>query len=257
MEYFVNRANPFFIALAISLVTNACSNLPATLRPYADGAPEEVLEAVDARLYSPIDDGLEKLDALLEVDLAGFFPPEQRPKQPVWVPVKLTWARGQARFETGKWPKDLAPLQDRLLEFLAGKETDLIRRSFSDVMQGYRLALRATEDGNLLVNAVLPENPQRKIKILVDERLFIARMEIQSEETNAVSVFEYDDTEPANVSKITSVYGGNGQPTTVAVSYAYGRFEGYILPTDITYAIRIGSKELPPFRMRVKKYQVN
>lgn len=241
--------------LAGLLVSLSCHRR-ADLSPYTHANPWHLVEEIDRQVYSPVNQGLTRLEADLLVDATGFYPPAQRSKNPVWVPVKFTWDRGQATFAVRNLPPGSEPLEKVLLANLQGKEEDIVNRPFRDRLAGDRLTVTANDDGTLRINAMSPVGRHRW-NLDVDETFRVVRIHVQLPGGGEVqSHLRYENRSPARISQIESEYVEGGQTVNVIVSIEYQQAGPYEIPHEIRYRGQAGAKPLPPLTLRVKQVRV-
>lgn len=243
----------FSLVLCAALAAG-CAAGSAARRDFADKPAADLVRALDERTYSPAAAGLTRLEADLLVDVAGFMPSAQRPKEAVLVPVRFVWAGGRGAFSAPPWPKAAEPLKQRIFQLLKGKEDDLIARSYHDRLAELRTAV--TEDeGTLVLAAQQKNNAERRTYLYVNENLLVDRMTVIDGDLRIDSVLTYQGA-PAVLTKVENRIAAP-QATLTAIEIVYGKAGKFVLPSKLTYRTTVGATIYPPFTILVKNVKVD
>ncbi len=238
--------------VALAFLLSACSGLPKSLQPYRED-PTALVHQIDQHVYSPVTAGLKSLQADLLIDVTGFFPPERRPAEPVWVPGGFVWSEGKSAFRLALPPK-AAQLEAQLLRTLEGKEEDIVNRPFSERLAGDTLSVQKTDDDRLAVTARTPSGNTWRLR--VDENFLVPQVEVDAGTMKILSALAYDDARPARIQEIATEYLG-AQTTRVLVKIAYETVEGFAIPSELSYTGAVGQVQFPPFTIRLRNVRVN
>lgn len=251
------RSTVHISLILLVLLLAACARVPTTLRPYTDQPPQQLLQEVDAAIYSPIGAGLESLRADLLVDVAGFYAEENRPDEPVWIPALFVYDRGRVRFDLPPLPPEIQPLEERLLATLQGKEEDILYRPFSQRLEDTQLEVRVSSQRLLEIHAVdAPENV--RWVVTVDEQFRVPQLRVETPAGIVQSLLEYTDDAPALIRQIESRFAGDQQDMLVTVDIGdYREIDGYHIPHELTYTGRVNQLAFPPLTLRLQNVRVD
>ena len=243
-----------FAFLAVSVLA-ACSSLPSRLKPYRESPPLRLLAEVDRQVYTPASRGLQRMEADLFIDVAGFAEAKARSKGPLWVLVHFRWENGAAKYEPRNWPASAAPLQKRVVAMLQGKEDDLVGRPFTDRLNGFRMTIEEGDDGLLWLIAAHPSDKERRLRLGIDGDFHVRRAVVEVNDREIASEIAYGPGSPAVMTGVATQESG-GQPAHTSVRYEYGRAGKFTLPTKLVYQTTVGQLPFPALTIEIKNIKV-